>query len=305
MNTNNDDQRMDQLEHRSAAPWAAGVLALIGIAGAGYGFYRDDQADRILKSQQSGQQQLSEMRAQVQSLQNRLNTQAARERELVTALESATSAASIRQQTESERPATQPARRSSPQPRPTSRNAARNRPVEDPRVSQLEKRVAEQDEKLVSTQKLVESARMDLEGRIDSTSQELSGSIARTAEEVAALRLRGERDYFEFEIIKSKQLHKVGPVHVALRKADLKHKRYNLDLLVDDNKLEKKNVNLFEPVYIASPEWPQPMQLVVNKVTKDRVVGYISVPKQKRAQVAQSGAPESVPVVRPEAQPPE
>ena len=76
---------------------------------------------------------------------------------------------------------------------------------------------------------------------------------------------------------------------VALRKADVKKKRYNLDLLVDDNKLEKKSVNLLEPVYIASPEWPQPLELVVNQVTKNRVAGYISVPKYKRSELAQSG----------------
>ena len=77
-------------------------------------------------------------------------------------------------------------------------------------------------------------------------------------------------------------------LRIALRKADVKRKRYNLDLLVDDNKLEKKNVNLFEPVYVMSPEWRQPVEVLVNKVTKDRVAGYISVPKHKKAEVSLS-----------------
>ena len=49
----------------------------------------------------------------------------------------------------------------------------------------------------------------------------------------------------EFDLTKSKELQRVGPVGLALRKSDTKHKSYNMDMLVEDNRLEKKNVNIY------------------------------------------------------------
>ena len=57
-------------------------------------------------------------------------------------------------------------------------------------------------------------------------------------------------------------------------------------MLVDDQKLQKKNVNLFEPVVIMTPDRGQAVQLVVNQVGKDVVKGYISEPKFKSPQLA-------------------
>jgi hypothetical protein len=65
---------------------------------------------------------------------------------------------------------------------------------------------------------------------------------------------------------------------VSLRKTDPKHKKYDLAMVVDDNQLSKKNVNLYEPVWIAGADHAQ-VQLVVNKVDKDHIHGYVSAPK--------------------------
>jgi hypothetical protein len=248
--------------------------AVIGLAGAGYGVYSQREGARIAASQQAGfNTTVSEMQQRMQALQDRL---AAQDQERIQR-ERASAPAAVQQ------PAAASSRKRSPA------QGAR-RPVDDPRIKQLEQKLSDQNDKLADTQRTIESTRSDLESRINSSSQELNGSIARTSEEVAALRRRGERDYFEFDIAKSKSLQRVGPVSVGLRKSDPKHKRYNLDMMVDDNKLEKKSVNLFEPVYITSPEWTQPLELVVNRVDKDRVKGYISTPKYKRDSTAPSTA---------------
>lgn len=272
-----------------AAPWMLIAGVLVGLAGVGYGVNSSTQASRVAESQQANATAVADMQKQVQTLQDRLAAQENRERELTAALASAEQAAAERHAAATAAAPATSASSPAPARRAAAPRAAR-RPVEDPRIKQFEKRFSEQDEKLASTQRMVENTRSELESRINSTSDELSGSIARTSEEVAALRRRGERDYFEFDIPKSKQLQRVGPVGVALRKSDTKHKRYNLDMMVDDNKLEKKNVNLFEPVYITSPEWHQPLELVVNRVDKNRVTGYISVPKHKRSELASSSA---------------
>jgi hypothetical protein len=279
---------------RGPAMWLmAGALAA-GLGGVGFGFYSHEQATRMAETQQASVERMGGLEQQMRTLERRW---AERESELKTALAAAEQKAAVSQPEETPAPVrTKPATA-----RPVVRKAVPKAPVEDPRVSQLEQKVSEQDRRLSETQRGLDAARTDLEGRIRSsadelngtmsrTSEELRGSIARTSDEVAALRRKGERDYYEFDLAKSKAAQRIGPLGLALRKADVKRKRYNMELLVDDNKLEKKSVNLFEPVYVTAPGWAQPLELVVNQVTKDRVAGYLSVPKEKRAEVASVGA---------------
>jgi hypothetical protein len=68
----------------------------------------------------------------------------------------------------------------------------------------------------------------------------------------------------------------------------VKHKNYNMDLMVQDNRLEKKNVSLYEPVLINLADRPQPVEVVVNFISKDMVRGYVSEPKYKRSELAES-----------------
>ncbi len=88
----------------------------------------------------------------------------------------------------------------------------------------------------------------------------------------------------QFNLPKSKHLQQLGPVRVALRKSDVKHQQYNLNLaMLDGQTVEKKNVNLMEPVYVSSAALPQQrMEFVVNRIEKDRVSGYIRIPNDSR-----------------------
>jgi hypothetical protein len=135
-----------------------------------------------------------------------------------------------------------------------------------------------------------------MEGSLNSTKDELNGSIARTHEELVALAKRGERSYFEFDLTKSKQFQRFGPISLSLRRADTKHKNYDLNLIVDDNDLSKKRVNLYEPIWIHTENESQPVQIVVNKVGKNEVHGYVSAPKYKPSELAASGTASVTPV---------
>src|SRR5205807_4622493 len=126
--------------------------------------------------------------------------------------------------------------------------------------------------------------REDLESKLGEAKVELNGSIAKNHEELVLLQKRGERDYSEFILAKSKDFRKVGPMSLCLRKADTKHKRYNLELVVDDVKLEKKNVSLYEPVYLTVSDRPQPLEVVVNQISKNEVRGYVSQPKYRKSE---------------------
>jgi len=156
-------------------------------------------------------------------------------------------------------------------PAPTQhRAAARVVRRDDPRWKQV------QDE-LAAHQRAIESTQADL----SSAKTELSGSIARTHEELVALAKKGERNYYEFDVNKSKQFQREGPISISLRKANAKHDYADLALLVDDAQLTKKHVNMFEPVMLYTAENKQPVELVINQVGKDHIHGYVSTAKYK------------------------
>src|SRR5205823_3834143 len=168
--------------------------------------------------------------------------------------------------------------------------SVRSRP-EDTRLQQLQSQVARQQKELLQTREEIAKTQQSLQGDLNTARDELGGSIAKNHDELVALKKRGERNYYEFDLTKSKELQRVGPVGLALRKSDTKHKSYNMDMLVEDSRLEKKSVNIYEPVWINLADRPQPVEIVVNFVGKNQVRGYISEPKYKRSELAESAPP--------------
>jgi hypothetical protein len=177
---------------------------------------------------------------------------------------------------------------------------------QDRRLKQMQSQIWEQQEKLKQTQNDLSTARSDLQGKLGSTRDKLNGSIARTHEELMGLEKRGERLYFEFDLSKSKSFQREGPIEVSLRKADSKHQSYDLMMLVDDHELSKKKVDLYEPISLHQSDMPQPVQVVVNKIDKDQVHGYVSAPKYKASELASYGSPQQVtdPISAPGSTPP-
>ena len=109
-----------------------------------------------------------------------------------------------------------------------------------------------------------------------------SGLIATNATELNVLRELGERNYYEFDIRKSKTASRVGPISIRLRKADRKRNKYNIFLWADDKKIEKKNKTLLEPVQFYVTGSRMPYEIVVNQIDRDRIVGYLATPKVQK-----------------------
>lgn len=103
--------------------------------------------------------------------------------------------------------------------------------------------------------------------------------IATNSQELQALKQLGERNYIEFKIAKSKEPQRVGDISVLLKKADLKKNRYTIELVVDDQRVEKKDKTVNEPVQFLTSKARQPYEIVVNKVQKDQIAGYLATPK--------------------------
>jgi len=137
----------------------------------------------------------------------------------------------------------------------------------------------------------VDGVRTDLSGTqndLKMARSELGTLIARNHEDVEQLRHLGERDYVEFTIDAKNKPQKVGSFVVELRGTNPTKKRYNVSLIVDDSRIEKKNLPVNEPIFFHQGTDRRPLELVVNTVGKDKVTGYISVPKAGGTQSAAS-----------------
>lgn len=135
----------------------------------------------------------------------------------------------------------------------------------------------------------VSGVRNDLNSTRDSLQMargELGTLIARNHEEIEQLRRIGTRDYFEFAIEKKGSKQRVGDVVVELRGVNTKKNLFTVALYADDLRFEKKNRSVNEPIYFYTRGYRAPLELVVNRVTKDRISGYVSVPKVTAASSA-------------------
>jgi cell division protein FtsB len=121
----------------------------------------------------------------------------------------------------------------------------------------------------------------------------MSGLIARNHDDLEELKRKGDRNYYEFTLMKSKTPSKVGPVEVTLNKADQKRSKYTVTVLADDKSIEKKDKTAGEPVqfYVKGTAHYSPYELVVFDVNKNQVTGYLSTPKSAGAATAASNSP--------------
>ena len=130
----------------------------------------------------------------------------------------------------------------------------------------------------------VQGVRTDLDAtreELATSKKELSSQIAHNSGELAELRRRGEREYFEFDMNKSKEFAHIADVLVQLRRTDVKKQKFDVVIQADDTSVTKKDRTANEPVtFLVGPDRLR-YELVVNYVTKDRIRGYLSTPKDK------------------------
>jgi chromosome segregation ATPase len=118
---------------------------------------------------------------------------------------------------------------------------------------------------------------------------EMGTLIARNHDEIDVLRRQGERDYTEFTIAGKNQPQKVGNVTVELKGVNEKKNRANVVVTVEDKRIEEKNRNINQPIIFYPAGAHQPEEIVINKIGKNTVSGYLSTPKGN-AQAASTSA---------------
>jgi hypothetical protein len=215
------------------------------IASSVYGYRQHKMVQQLTAERNAMTASLDSTRSLVAALGNRVNELASQQ---VSASPTAHSATSVR------------------------RAAGHHRPAEDPRWKEIRSELAAQQQQIEANRHELGNART-----------ELQGSIARTHDELVLLEKKGERKYYEFDLEKDSQFRRQGPVGLRLRKADTKHQNADLELMLDDVKLSKKHVNLYEPVFFYSTDSKQPVELVINSISKNHIHGYVDESKYKSA----------------------
>jgi len=132
---------------------------------------------------------------------------------------------------------------------------------------------------LAGTKQDLASTKSEFANALTGTKGELNGAIARTHDELVALAHKSDRDYFEFTLPNKRAQQKVGTVTLQLEKTDPKRNVFSLYLLFDDKRTERSNKAMNEPVFFYVQGATSALELVVNKLGKDTVSGYMSTPK--------------------------
>ena len=253
------------VEHQSnAGKWILVFVAIIFVAASVYGYVITQQrVEKLTKD-------LSDSQAQVGELQKRMQSAEAQEETLgqrlgMTKKELAQRAAELQAQ----------------------QKAAESRleKEEKEQIGQVSGEVAGVKSDVGGVKTDVASTKADLEAtkaKLQSTIGDLgmqSGLIAHTRDDLEVLKHRGDRNYYEFTLLKGAKPQPVATVSLQLKKADAKHGKFTMNVSADDKTIEKKDRTVAEPIQFYSGRDHLLFELVVWTVDKNKATGYLSTPK--------------------------
>jgi len=261
-----DDGAQIQLEQQpsNAGKWLLFVSAILIVAAAGYAYYTTHETVRNLSDQ------LAISQAQVKELQNRMQTAEAQEETLarqagLTKKELVQRSAEILAQ----------------------QKAAENRLEQEQKaqISAVTGDIAGVKTDVGGVKTDVASTKSDLEAtkaKLQSTIGDLgmqSGLIANTRSDLEVLKHKGDRNYYEFTLLRGAKPQPVSTVSLQLRKSDAKKGKFTLNVTSDDKTIEKKDRNVSEPIQFYSGRDHLLFELVIWTVDKNKATGYLSTPK--------------------------
>jgi multidrug efflux pump subunit AcrA (membrane-fusion protein) len=253
------------VEHQSnAGKWILIVLAVLVVAGFGYAHYTThDKLEKL-------SEQLTASQAQVRELENRIQNAEAQQETL--AKQAGMTKKELAQRT-SEVLAQQRAAES------------RLEKEQKEQITQVSGDIAGVKTDVGGVKTDVASTKADLEAtkaKLQSTVGDLgvqSGLIANTRSDLEALKHKGDRNYYEFTLLKGAKPQPISTVSLQLKKADAKKGKFTLNVTADDKTIEKKDRNVSEPIQFYSGRDHLLFELVVWTVDKNKATGYLSTPK--------------------------
>jgi hypothetical protein len=260
----------------NAGKWILLVVAILAVAGFGYVQYMTHESMEKLSGD------LTASQAQVKELQNRMQTAEAQEETL--AQQAGMTKKELSRRT-SELVAAQ--------------KAAETRLAEQQKqqITQVSGDIAGVKTDVGGVKTDVASTKADLEAtkaKLLSAVGDLgvqSGLIANTRSDLEVLKHKGDRNYYEFTLLKGAKPQPVSTVSLQLKKSDAKKGKFTLAVTSDDKTIEKKDRNIAEPIQFYSGRDHMLFELVIWTVDKSKATGYLSTPKNAPIPVTAGATP--------------
>ena len=131
---------------------------------------------------------------------------------------------------------------------------------------------------VANTRSELEATKAKLESAVGDLGVQ-SGLIAHTRDDLEVLKHKGDRNYYEFTLLKGAKPQPVSTVSLQLKKTDPKRGKFTMNVTSDDKTIEKKDRNLSEPIQFYSGRDHMLYELVVWTIDKNKAGGYLSTPK--------------------------
>jgi hypothetical protein len=259
-----------------AGKWILLLLAVIYVAGSLFFLFSlRARVDDLGKGQNADNQQIAELTKRMQSAEADSET-LAKQLGLTKKELAQRSAELVRQQHAAEE------------------RLAEEQKQESSRISQVSGDVANVRSDVGGVKTDVASTRSELaaaEAKLQSAIGDLgvqSGLIAHTRDDLEVLKHKGDRNYYEFTLVRGAKPQAISTVTLQLKKADPKRGKFTLNVTADDRTIEKKDRNISEPIQFYTGRDHMLYELVVWSVTKKQATGYLSTPKNAPVPVTPS-----------------
>jgi chromosome segregation ATPase len=260
-----DEGEHVHIEHQSnVGKWILVLLAIIVVAASGYAHYVAHAKIAKLTDE------LSVNQVQFKELENRMQTAEAQEETL--ARQAGMTKQDLIQKTAELRAQQKAAE-------------ARLEKEQKEQIGQVSGEIAGVKTDVGGVKTDVASTKADLEAtkaKLQSTIGDLgvqSGLIATTRSDLEILKHRGDRNYYEFTLLKGAKPQAVATVSLQLKKTDAKRGKFTMNVTADDKTIEKKDRTIAEPIQFYSGRDHLLFELVVWTVDKSKATGYLSTPK--------------------------
>jgi hypothetical protein len=259
---------VEHMEQQSnAGKWILVVVAILFVAASVYGYVTTQQRVGTLTKD------LSDSQAQVAELKSRMQTAEASEDALahqvgLTKKELAQRAAELQAEAKA-----------------SESRLEKEQKQSQEQIGQVSGEVAGVKTDVGGVKTDVASTKADLEAtkaKLQSAVGDLgvqSGLIANTRGDLEVLKHKGDRNYYEFTLLRGAKPQPVATVSLQLKKVDPKHGKFTVNVTADDKTIEKKDRNVSEPIQFYSGRDHLLFELVVWTVDKNKATGYLSTPK--------------------------
>ena len=262
--------------HSNAGKWILVIVAVLVIAGFAYAHYA------TFSSVQKLNKDLAASQAEVKELQNRMQT--AEEQEETLARQAGMTKKELAQRTAE----LQAAQRAAESRLEKEQKASISAVSGD--IAGVKTDVGGVKTDLGTTKADLEATKAKLQSAVGDLGVQ-SGLIANTRSDLEVLKHKGDRNYYEFTLLKGAKPQPVSTVSLQLKKTDSKKGKFTLNVTADDKTIEKKDRNVSEPIQFYSGRDHLLFELVIWTVEKNKATGYLSTPKNAPVPVTAGNTP--------------